>query len=368
MNATNPFTMETQVPVSISKASTSSKANPSETTDPSIDQKISFQILLQQKGQQVSPLPTASTFNTEQSINPFEIAIEETPDTALYQELAAAMLGPVVVLPQMRQVIWSCESLPNSSSSAALPGVQELSSLQPLPTVSLDTPGLQETALTPLSNVQQTQIRTASISTAPALQDRKTADNFVVQIEQGDASQQGDLETVALQPSEGSLSKPLFQTPENLPVKVGEAPQLNTDSPDFDLQLGKQLTQTLEQGTQKISVRLTPDHLGTMVVEFTRSQDGSLHIILQASNPNAASLLSQHTAGLSSLLQNNTQVPVFIEVQHQQDSSQSNQQQNQQQGNSQQDAQHQRQQDQKQNQDFLEQLRLGMLPLNTEAS
>jgi len=125
----------------------------------------------------------------------------------------------------------------------------------------------------------------------------------------------------------------------------------------------------LEQGTQTVAVKLAPEHLGTMVVEFTYSQDGSLHVILQASNPKAASLLNQHTAGLNSLLQSNTQAPVYVEVQ-QQDSSQSFQEQSQHQnhghGNSQQESQHQKQQ--KQTQDFLEQLRLGMVSLDTQAS
>jgi flagellar hook-length control protein FliK len=361
-----------QTPVSKSEASTLSKGNTVETSDSTSNPETSFRQLLQQKGQEPSTEESNSLPKMEQLCSPLEIATGIASDTQLYQELVVAMMGSAVILPQIQQMVTTGEPLPQLSSSAAQPLAPQ-SVAQPIPTgvpTAFSTaPGaLQPETPTPISKVQQTQVSPGLVPTAPQQPQAQQPVASIQQTDQGGASKQDDGETAELPQGEGALSKPLFQSSENLPVKVGETPTLHTDSPDFTQQLGKQLNQTLAQGAQKIALQLSPEHLGTMLVEFTRSQDGTLRVVLQASNPQAASLLNQHTAGLSTLLQSSTQVPVYVEVQQQQDASQSdqqNQQQNHGQGN-QQDARHQRQQ--QQNQDFLEQLRLGMVSLGTEVS
>lgn len=115
-------------------------------------------------------------------------------------------------------------------------------------------------------------------------------------------------------------------------------------------------------------MRLAPKELGTIVVEMTRAQDGSLQVLLRASTVAATTLLTDRSAELSGLLRANTQAPVFVEVQ-QANNTQQNQQQEQQ-GNAhhnQQQQQQQQQQGHQQTQDFLDQLRLGLLPLDGEA-
>lgn len=345
-----------QAPVSKSAPSTSSKVN-----SPSKPES-SFQVLLQQKGQGeatlVAPIAQLSIEN----------AMEMVTNTSLYQELAAAMMAPTIIPSQIQQPSPSMSLLPQAPVSPTLPVVSELS-LSSF-TAPFSTPQVQtDTSLTAL---QQTQVPTIATLSAPSSspQDAKMIPAFTQQLNQTAELTQGDWETVSVQQSGETLAKPLFQNPQTVPVKVGETPALDTQSSDFDLQLSNHLSQTMEQGTQKIAVKLSPEYLGTMVVEFTRAEDGSLHIILQASNPKAADLLSQHTTGLSTLLQNNVQVPVHVEVHQQQNSSQYDQQQNQQQnhgqGNSQQNSQQQREQQQKQ--DFLDQLRLGIRTLTIEAS
>lgn len=175
-----------------------------------------------------------------------------------------------------------------------------------------------------------------------------------------------DLDAEVFAPSEQSF-RPLFQNVDEIPVKVGDMPTLDAQASDFPQKLGKELSRALAQGDQTLSLRLAPAELGSVTVEMTRSQDGSLQVLLKASNPAATNLLSDRAAELSGLLRSSTQNLVYVEVQ-QADSSQFYQQQ--QQGNHHQHSQQQQQQShaQQQSQDFLEQLRLGLISLDTEAS
>lgn len=365
------FTPKFQTPASKGEV-TSNKGTSIGDTDPSTNLEGSFQSLLQQKGQKQLLGSEIGPMNQNLQCNPFETLMQVTPDSPLYQELAAALMLQPAILPQI-QPVTANESL-SQSTNVALPLAQELPLAQPVLTTSAETQKFMEAPVT-ANNLQNTPTQSFSVPTNPQQEIRQVSQqvpNSPLAVNESKTMAKDDWETVTPQQGEGGSSKPLFQNPENLPVKVGEAPNLNTDSPDFTLQLSKQLSQALEQGAQKVSIKLSPENLGTMLVEFTRSQDGSLHVLLQASTPQAAGLLNQHTSSLSTLLQSNAQVPVYVEVQQQHDSSQSfqqqNQQHNQQQGNPQQNDRNQHQQDQKQNQDFLEQLRLGMLSLDTEVS
>lgn len=169
----------------------------------------------------------------------------------------------------------------------------------------------------------------------------------------------------------GSAETRLFTQTEQMPVKVGESVEVDTTAPapEMEQALGKAITNGLEDGSQRLEIRLTPANLGTVTVEFTQSPEGALHVVLRAETPEAAKLLDHHAGALGLLLQDNSQAEVRVEVaqpQQNQQLWQQNQQQNQQNGQNQQQQQHQQRQTPQQEADsFLHQLRLGLLGAQT---
>ena len=162
----------------------------------------------------------------------------------------------------------------------------------------------------------------------------------------------------------GSVETRLFTQTEEMPVKVGESVEVDTTAPAPELEnaLGKALTKGLEDGSQRLEIRLTPANLGTVTVEFTQSPEGTLHVVLRAENPEAAKLLDHHAGALGLLLQDNSQAEVRVEVPQPQQNQQLWQQNQQQNGqNQQQQQQQQRQTPQQEADSFLHQLRLGLV-------
>lgn len=161
-------------------------------------------------------------------------------------------------------------------------------------------------------------------------------------------------------------ARPLFRDVETVPVKVGETPMADTTRPDLDAKLAKQIGTAMEDGAQQMKLQLTPENLGTLTIDLTRTQDGALQVVLHTTTEKAANLLSQHAENLGALLHNGTQGTVQVEVQRQEQNQQfqqQNQQQNQQQGQGQQHSRRQQS-----GEDFLQQLRLGLVTLNEQVS
>lgn len=170
---------------------------------------------------------------------------------------------------------------------------------------------------------------------------------------------------------EHSTETPVFHEVREIPVKVGEvetAPQ--TEQPKaVALQVEEKLAQALEQGETKVELQLEPRALGSVRVEMVWNRDGGLHITLHAENSHTRSLLEREMFGLQQNLSRDTQQEVRVEVPRQQESQQQNfydgrsggQQQNR-------HPQEQRQNQQSAGEDFLHQLRLGLVSLTGEAS
>lgn len=168
-----------------------------------------------------------------------------------------------------------------------------------------------------------------------------------------------------------STAKPLFQQVEHTPVKVGETPTAHVNAPDFEQALAKPIQQALGEGAQTLEIKLTPAHLGTVTVSLTQNQDGTLHVLLQPMTDKATRLLNEHTGGLMHLLRAGAHPGVQIEVQQSEQSQQQSQEDRQNQGQRDPREQERRQQQQQERQhtsdNFLQQLRLGLLPLAAEA-
>lgn len=185
--------------------------------------------------------------------------------------------------------------------------------------------------------------------------------------ESAGSKQEGDLkngeegwETLQTRYGDVPAEHTVFETVKEMPVKVGEAPVVDTLAGDLEAQLAKQISTGLDSGAQQIKIQLAPEHLGTLTIELTRMQDGALQVVLHATTEKAANLLSSRSGELGAMLQSNTQATVQVEVQRQ-ENTQQYQQQNQQhgeQGRQQQNPHRQR------SEDFMQQLRLGLVSLS----
>ena len=161
---------------------------------------------------------------------------------------------------------------------------------------------------------------------------------------------------------DNSAGQPLFREVETAPVKVGNAPTLDTTSDQFDANLSRTLMGALEQGQQKVALRLSPEHLGNLTVELTRSDAGVLQVVLRAENEQTAHLLREHASTLGMLLQSSGQGEVRVEVPQARESERPWQQPDQQNGQQERgQSRHQEQQPRREEtEDFLHQLRLGL--------
>ena len=176
------------------------------------------------------------------------------------------------------------------------------------------------------------------------------------------AEQESDLQDT---PEEGMPEAPVFQDVREIPVKVGEAPKAAETEEPMENQIAPRLTEALRNGETRVELQLTPENLGKVTVEMTWSRDGGLVVQLHAENRETQNLLSKNTAGVEQLLGREAQQEVRVEVPRQEES------QRQDLYEQQQEHQQRRQQEQRRKQetggeDFLQQLRLGLIPVDGE--
>lgn len=164
----------------------------------------------------------------------------------------------------------------------------------------------------------------------------------------------------------------IFQDVKAVPVKVGEVYDAQQDeAPGVAQQIDAQLAQALEQGESLVRVRLTPENLGEVMVEISQSADGILRIALSARSLDTRSLLERHAGDLQGLLSSRTQQTVEVEVQRGQESQQNQQRQQSYEGHNghAQDGREQQRRSRREHagsQDFMQQLRLGLIPAGEE--
>lgn len=348
---TADFSLPTAPPKNNPLASTNSVSGTNNGKTATSSPNSGFGQLLEQKGlagnileQLIPSLPTSDSA--------LEITIPQ-------QDLAALFL----LNPQFSQMVTlntDSVSSPALLQQTVQPGAQLLNPMQSNPA---SVQSLQ-TDVTPASLLQSTKAQ-------PLASTQISAESFSLQkqVPQTESLIQpvgNDVDADVFTHTNPN-SKPLFQNVDEIPVKVGDMPSLDAQASDFPQKLGNELSKALSHGDQTLSLRLAPAELGTITVEMTRSHDGTLQVLLKASSAAATNLLSDRAADLGGILRNSTQSPVYVEVQ-QADSSQYQQQQGSDRQHSQQQQQQQQSHTQQQSQDFLEQLRLGLVSLDPEAS
>jgi len=173
------------------------------------------------------------------------------------------------------------------------------------------------------------------------------------------------------EPEEVPAETPVFSEVETVPVKVAapEEKPVELEAPDGTEQLAQRLTTAEQADLSHVEVTLTPENLGKITVEFTRADNGALSVVISATTPKAAAVLEQHTSSLQNLLAGSTQNEVRVEVRETGEAPQqflNPEGQNQQGRQEQQNQQHrQEREDHKAAQDFVQQLRLGLVGLDS---
>lgn len=202
---------------------------------------------------------------------------------------------------------------------------------------------------------------------APEAAQRTEERTVEVKVEAGKAAPQAaeaseTEEAPELQDAE--VEAPVFEDVKAVPVKVGEAPKAAKPQP-VEEQIVPKAAEALQNGETRVELQLTPENLGKVTVEMTWSEDGGLVVQIHAENRETQDLLHKDTVNLAELLGRETRQEVRVEVPRQEESQRQDL-------YEQQQEQHQRrQQEQRRKQaasgeDFLQQLRLGLIPLDGE--
>ena len=170
-------------------------------------------------------------------------------------------------------------------------------------------------------------------------------------------------ETPELQGAE--VETPVFEDVKAVPVKVGETPRTAKEQP-VEEQIAPKVTEALRSGETRVELQLTPENLGKVTVEMTWSQDGGLVVQIHAENRETQNLLNKNTTNLAELLGRETQREVRVEVPRQEESQRQDLYEQQQEQQRRQQQQEQRRKQAASGEDFLQQLRLGLIPLDGE--
>ena len=139
------------------------------------------------------------------------------------------------------------------------------------------------------------------------------------------------------------------------------------DKADVAQQIDAGLAQALEKGESMVRIQLTPENLGSVTVEITRSAEGLIRVALNAHSGETRSLLERHAGELQGMLSSRTQQDVEVSVQQNQESQQ-NQNQHPYDGRNghgqsgQEERRQPRREQPEHGRDFMQQLRLGLIP------
>lgn len=329
---------------------------------PQPQEKDSFQTQMKQaagqNGKTEAQTPVQDQTQTQEGQ---PVAAEDPQELEKQMALAAmaVMQNPVIPVEQT--------AAPEETQMA---GVAQVELVVPVDGKGIQAPPAEaaETAEIPLEEVadeaveQLPQERARPVETAPQTVE-DTGAEMEVQVtaaEHGEAGQETEDQDT---PEEGMSEAPVFQDVREIPVKVGEAPRTEEvrEVPVED-QIGPRIAEALEQGDTRVEIQLAPENLGKVTVEVTLHEDGALHIALHAENSQTRGLLERSADSLMAMLGRDARQEVQVEVPRQQESQQQNFY-DQQKGHEQQQQQQQEHRRERQSgEDFLHQLRLGLVP------
>lgn len=186
-----------------------------------------------------------------------------------------------------------------------------------------------------------------------------------VKVETGRADDSAPEAEETAMPQGAEVETPVFEDVKAVPVKVGEAPKAPQADEIGEKQIAPKVNEALASGETRVELLLNPENLGKITIELTAGEDGKLAVVLHAENRETQNLLSRDMTKLAELLGRETQQEVRVEVPRQEESQRQDLYE-QQQEQHQQRRQEQRRKQESAPEDFLQQLRLGLIPLDGE--
>jgi flagellar hook-length control protein FliK len=332
-----------------------------------------FQGILEEKTKAVTESTPKAAAKAEKKAVAQQPSAQSEKDPVL-GELACAEMAvadAVVMLPEVQEADTSANELQAVTLTAELP--QQVSTqAEPVQAQAEETRPVEQLEQPEEAQAQPEAEAADAVPTVPQTheadkadsQTDRSADDLFADSDDSDA-------TVTVTHGDAGADQPVFQHVEANMVKVGEAvpAERSEQTADMEQQIADQVTSGLEQGETKVEIKLTPSSLGSVTVEVTAEKDGTLHIALSAENPHTRALLEQHTGGLQDLVSSQAQRPVQVEVSQRQENQQHDLPNNDQSGRGGYPQQDERRQQQNRNssEDFLQKLRLGLLPVDLEA-
>lgn len=181
-----------------------------------------------------------------------------------------------------------------------------------------------------------------------------------------DASVRTENDDTVTDDAQSAQATPLFRNVEAPVIKVAEASRpIPLEAEDGIEQLADEIDKIVvnDVSANRIEVTLTPENLGKLTVEITRGENGNLSIVLHTTSERAANILERHTVNLQNALTANNRSDVEVQVRPSEESERQflNPDGQNEQNRQQQQQQHSRRQEQTSAQDFLQQLRLGLV-------
>lgn len=280
-----------------------------------------------------------------------ETAAVATPVEAVGQETGAVETATEEVVPEIQMAVTQV--------------AEEKAPVQELP---------QETQAAP-EEVQETEDAQPVVE-APKAETAEAAPEKSEAVEEAkpetvEVSEDTAEETEKPQEDAAEITQPVFQKVDTAPMKVGESYKtVDTEEPQMEEKLADTVREAVQAGAERVEIQLSPENLGRITIEMTRSVEGMLEVVIHAANTKAAGLLNQHLDGLHAALQNYSQETVRVEVQRSQEAQEQHLFQHADpdgRGNQQRrEEQHQQHQEEERSSgDFLQKLRLGLVSLET---
>ena len=341
-------------------------------------QKDGFQKLLEQKQTDASQAPGQEKAETTQKPQDARDA-ERTPeaDTEVpaapksEKELENQMALAAMAMLQNPVVPVEQAMTPEAQAEAAADDIAPLmAETAPAPEVRSFVPEAEETEVPEAEGGAQTVDPALAEELPQTIQAPETAGKaeertVEVKVETGHAEarapEAADTEESG-EPQGAEIETPVFEDVKAVPVKVGEAPRAaeTAETENIGEQIGPKLI-----GISSVQPQLTPENLGKVTVEMTWGKEGNLVVQIHAENRGTQDLLSRSTTELAQLLGREARQEVRVEVPRQEESQRQDLYE-QQQEHHQRHQQEQRRRQERSGEDFLQQLRLGLIPMDGE--
>lgn len=343
-------------------------------------QGTSFQDLLEQRREDLTQTGKTEADNSQPEDKEVPVAgtepdqEQQTPNLEAVAAAVAPMAMPNIVIPAEQEAAAPVVEavVLDASQTMSLPVGQQVQAEQApvaetgVPQMSQPQQSLQTDGSVPQVQPAAHEVPAAEVPKVSDNTQNTAQENLTQDLTQPKASQNPnqELENVVVE----HVQTPLFQGAEAVPVRVGDA-QVDMTAPTQEVEksLANVLKSALDQGDQRLEIKLSPANLGTVVAEFTRTPQGVLHVVLHAETEQTAKLLGDHASSLGLLLQDSNRGEVRVEVPQPQQGQQLWQQNEENSQRQQQQQQQQQHTPRQESETFLHQLRLGLVGMDARA-